>query len=486
MLRTPGHVVRLVGLSGVGKTRLVEALFDQRVGANSLDPSLAAYTDVAEAPDPQPAGLASDLIAGRTPAILVIDNCPPEIHRQLSNIARSAGTTISVITVEYDIREDQPEGTEVFALATFSLALIKTLVSKRFPDLSQIDARTIAEFSGGNARVALALAGTVLKNEKVAGLGDAELFRRLFQQRHDSDASLLSIAQACSLVYSFEGEKVTGDGAELPILGGLIGKSPEEVFSAVAELKRRDLLQERGPWRAILPQAIANRLASWALQDISLATLKAGLVDKAPERLLQSFSRRLGYLDDSKEAQAIVQSWLAPGGLLSDIAGLTELGRVMFGNVAPVMPDAILWALENTLAEADEVTLGKCRHFIPQLRSLAYEAAHFERAVALLVKFGRLPGDDKADSEPANTVKSLFTIVLSGTLAPVELRLKVVERLLRSSDAAEQALGVKALAAMLKTSDFSSTYSFEFGARSAATAITPKPARKCATGSRWS
>ena len=47
-----GHVVRLIGLSGVGKTRLVEALFEPAVGINALDPSLAVYTDVADGPDP--------------------------------------------------------------------------------------------------------------------------------------------------------------------------------------------------------------------------------------------------------------------------------------------------------------------------------------------------------------------------------------------------------------------------------------------------
>jgi len=59
LLREPGNVVRLVGLSGVGKTRLVQALFDARVGERSLDPSLAVYTNMADGPDPQPTGLAS-------------------------------------------------------------------------------------------------------------------------------------------------------------------------------------------------------------------------------------------------------------------------------------------------------------------------------------------------------------------------------------------------------------------------------------------
>lgn len=183
VLRTPGHVVRLVGLSGVGKTRLVEALFEPAVGANALDPSLAVYTDVAEGPDPQPGGLASDFIAAGTHAILVIDNCPPVTHRQLTEVARAKGSPISVITVEYDIREDQPEGTDVFSLDNSSPALIEKLIEKRFPALSQIDRRTIADSSGGNARVALALAGTIGKNETVAGLSDDLLFQRLFQQR---------------------------------------------------------------------------------------------------------------------------------------------------------------------------------------------------------------------------------------------------------------------------------------------------------------
>src|SRR5450755_1536939 len=87
-LGKPGHVVRLVGLSGVGKTRLVEALFDASVGTNSLDPSLAFYTNITDSPNPQPAGMASDLIAARARAIVVIDNCQFELHRQLSEVAR--------------------------------------------------------------------------------------------------------------------------------------------------------------------------------------------------------------------------------------------------------------------------------------------------------------------------------------------------------------------------------------------------------------
>lgn len=465
VLRLPGQVVRLVGLSGVGKTRLCEALFDDKAGAGGLDPSLAYYTNVAEDPNPPPIGLASDLIAARRRGILVIDNCPFELHGELAKVAREANSTISVITVEYDIRDDQPEGTDVFALDTSSLPVVEKLVARHYPQVSQIDAGTIAQFSGGNARVALALAATVEKNDSISKLSDVDLFKRLFQQRHEHDPDLLLIAQACSLVYSFEGVKLDGDSAELPILAGLIGKPVPEVYAAVAELNRRDLLQERAEWRAVLPHAIANRLAALALQNIPAATIMKALVIDAPPHLRRSFSRRLGYLDGSKEARSIVQAWLAPGGMLADIPNLGEDERTMLANIAPVMPDEALAAIEHALGDADESTLTKTAYVVRLLRSLAYEPEQFERAIALLIKIA-LAADDDDDNGAAGIVPSLFYIVLSGTHAPITMRLKVLEGLLKSNEPGQRALGMKSLDAVLKTDHFSSAHSFEFGARS--------------------
>ncbi|MGJ4931566.1 hypothetical protein ACQR1I_31830 [Bradyrhizobium sp. HKCCYLS2038] len=466
VLSKPGRVVRLAGLSGVGKTRLAEALFDPSVGDAALDPSHAIYTNVADEPNPPPVGLASDLNANETRAILVVDNCPPELHRTLSEIARTKGASISVITIEYDIRDDQPEGTDVFRLDTSSIELIEKLVVRRYPDLSQVDARTIAVFSDGNARVALALASCIEKTERVAELSDEELFKRLFQQRHNSDPSLLLVAQACSLVYSLEGETLDGDKAELPVLGQLVGKTADEVYQGVAELRRRDLVQARAQWRAVLPHAIANRLAKMALQNIPPARVASFLVDSASERLLRSFSRRLGYLDDSKQAKAIVESWLASGGLLGDVSDLNELGRAIFANIAPVAPEAVLTAIERTVAPGDEETLNRCKHFVRLLRSLAYEPAFYDRAIAVLIKFAALTPESENDSDANKVVASLFYIVLSGTHAPIDMRIKIARRLLLSEDEKERAVGIGAFEALLKTDHFMSSYDFDFGARS--------------------
>jgi hypothetical protein len=467
-LHEPGKVVRLVGLSGVGKTRFVQALFDDRTGEKSLDHSLAIYTNIADGPDPPPTALASDLVAARTRAILVVDNCTPELHGRLSDVCRSPESAVSLITVEYDIREDQPEGTDIFSLEPSSIDLITKLILHRFPGISAIDVRTIAEMSDGNARVAIALAGTVGKNESIASLSDQDLFKRLFQQRNEPNESLLLAAQSLSLVYSYQGEDTSSASqAELIRLGALTGKTPQEMFRTTAELQRRELVQKRGVWRAVLPHAIANRLAMTALQNIPFTDIKAHLIQGAPERLLKSFSRRLGYLIGSKEAEAIVGEWLGPAGLLENVADLDELGRAMFNNIAPLAPEAALAALERAVLDPnDSETVPNCRRHVHLLRSLAYDAALFDRCIAVILKIAEAEDIDGAKNEASKAFASLFPIYFSGTHATLDQRLRAVKPLVRSDDPKKRALGLMALKAALAASHFGPGYNFEFGPRS--------------------
>lgn len=465
-LAQPGKMVRLIGLSGVGKTRFVEALFDARIGSRPLPPSLAVYTNLSDNPDPQPTGLASDLIANRTRAVLIVDNCPPDLHRRLSDLCAAPGSTVSVLTVEYDVRDDQPEGTQVVTLDSSSPELIEKLVRRRFSHLSAVNARTIAEASGGNARIAIALAGTVEQSEAVADLSDDELFQRLFRQRHDPNDALLLAAQACSLVYSFQGEALAGNEAELPRLAALADQPPRELYRHVGELLRRDLVQQRSVWRAVLPHAIANRLAARALEDTPYDFIDQQLVTGGTDRLARSFSRRLAFLHEHPRAVAIVNRWLAPGGLLGDATALNDLGRAMFENVAPVSPVAALAALERAGGSDSQVATMALSQHRSLLRSLAYDPPLFERSASLLALVATQSSDEREAKEASDTLASLFTIYLSGTHATIEQRLGVIERLLRSGEPKQRSLGLAALDKLLETTHFSSGHRFEFGARS--------------------
>lgn len=460
-------VVRLVGLSGVGKTRLVQALFDDRVGQFALAPDLAIYTNLSDDPSPQPIAVSSELVAQGCRQVLIVDNCTPDLHRRLAEVCTRTESYISLLTVEYDVREDQPEGTDVFELQPSSDDLIEKLLQRRVTGLSQVNARSISMFANGNARVALALAHTVESHESVASLKDAELFERLFRQRHESSSTLLVSAQACSLAYSFQGEDLgAGVEAELSKLAAVVGKDARTLYADVAELKRRDLVQQRGVWRALLPHAIANRLAAMALENISSQDFNQ-LVGSASGRLLKSISRRLGYLHTSPAVQSIVRRWFADDGLLGRVEELDETGRAMLNNVAPVDPTGAIDAIERAMLRARQaggILAGE--EFRTLLLSLAFEAELFDRCVALILDLIESEEPGRYANQVRNSFPSLFHVFLSGTHATVEQRCRVVDGLLTSNSEVRQELGFKSLEAMLQTSGFSSFHSFEFGGRS--------------------
>ena len=220
-------------------------------------------------------------------------------------------------------------------------------------------------------------------------------------------------------------------------------------------------------WRAVLPHAIANRLAALALENIPLATIEAQLIANAPVRLVKSFSRRLGYLHGSKDAVAIVENWLATDSILGNVANLNEVGDAMLNNVAPAAPEAVLAAFERALFGPDcDKAVVSCVKHVRLLRSLAHDPALFERCTSLLLKLAKEAGEDSKSHSAATVFVSVFFLYLSGTHATIEQRLRVIEPLLLSDDSNQRSLGLKALKATLETGPFTSDYQFEFGARS--------------------
>lgn len=470
LLTKPRHVVRLVGLSGVGKTRLIQALFDDKIGADALDRSIVAYTDLADDPDPSPRELSRQFVQSRQRVIMVVDNCPPETHRALAAICTESTSLLSLITVEYDVGDDTPEGTEVFRLEPASDEVINQLLAHRYPYVSEVDRRRITEVSGGNARVALVLTDTVRLGESIANLPDQDTFKRLFHQSHEYDDNLMRAAEVCSLLYSFNGELREGLGAELPLLAELAEMSVDHLYRQIAKLRSRDLAQRRGPWRAILPQAIANRLARQALEKMHPDRIEAVLLGGGSERVRRSFSRRLGHLHDSEVARQIVSAWLSPGGILADPSQLNGLGRAMFHNVAAVVPAAALAAIEAAVNSSNGANFLSVSNYqrntwISLLHATAYEPHLFRRAALILAHFLVVEPMGYNHESARHSFSNLFHIHLSGTRAPIDLRMQVVTTLLSSEDYGWQTCGLVALDELLKTEHFLGG-STDFGARS--------------------
>lgn len=458
--------IRIVGLSGVGKTRFVQALFDDRLKTPNLalDANMAVYCDFQDEIDPPPMVMLDALTTSTSGSVLVVDNCSGALHSRLA-AENSKLKRVKLITVEYDIREDDPENTSFYRLEGASPEIIRKILERRFPILNSVDVRTIVDFSDGNARVALALASTATKGGELASLGDETLFRRLFDQTHGPDGELMRTAEVMSLPYSFDGDDTTPT-SELAKLSMIADLPVRTLTRHIGELERRGLLQSRSKWRAVLPHAIANRLAKQALAGIPAAELTMELNTASP-RLVRSFARRVGYLHDSKVAQALVGKWIAPGAWLSDLYNLDDFTFEIFRNISPVQPERTLQTIENACAAATDEQLGSSRStaLAGILRSLAYDAVLFDRATRVLVKLSRLEHDEPQQGSSREALRSLFHCFHSGTHASISQRHAIVENLIASTDDHEHQIGLLLLASSLSDHNSAHTLEPEFGAR---------------------
>ena len=477
-----GKAVRIVGLSGVGKSRIVQALFEESVGNEPLGKHLAVYADLGEIPDPSVREVVERLAAEGRPAILVLDNCPSDAHNRIASQVVSS-SNLHLVTIEFDIREDKPETTSVVRIDAEGPKIAERLIKRRYPDLGQVNARRIAEISDGNARVALALAHAASEvRESLSTFSDAQLFERLFYQRNTPDTDLLEAAEALSLVYSFSISPDEEGVDELATLAGLLGRDRLLLHRKAQTLVSRQLAQKRGNWRAILPHAVSNRLAAKALLNIPVNDIVDTFQRLPSLRLLKSFGRRLGFLHDHTIAQGIVISWLSPGGLLHDLRRLNDDGIQLLQNVAPVAPEDVLAVIES---QEETFFSRKNPHFsmfVDLLVKIAYESDLFERCVRLLAKFALTEEEGENWDSIQNRLFGLFSLYVSGTHAGLEAREGLVRRFLLSNETNEQRLGLGMLKAALESSDWSSFGTFEFGARPRDFGYQPKT---CEEETRW-
>ncbi|WP_429154006.1 hypothetical protein [Aeromonas media] len=454
LIRSTNKAVRITGLSGVGKTRIAQALFDESVGADALDRTIAVYVDTGESPEPSATAMLDRLIAEGRRAIMILDNCPSELHRLLASKVAAKGT-INLITVEYDIRDDKPQTTEVIQIEAVGPEVAEQLLLRRFPNIGRNNARRIAEFSDGNARVSLAIAERVEVGESLALLSDAQIFNRLFEQRNNPDDGLREQAEILSLVYSFSVSTAEEGQNELEVLGSISGYSANQLFGATSKLLDRHIVQKRAHWRAILPHAIANRLASSALNCIPVNQLRAIFETPGHQRLLMSFAHRLGLLHEHPVAKEIVECWLQPDGLLGRLTELSDMSERILNYIAPVAPEALLDRIEIVLTTSDiqDGATSKNLHtatIINLLQLLAYESSAFERCIRLLIHVADYEKENDSNNSLIKQIANFFQAYLSGTHATLEQRIAIMNECFSSDVPRRIALGFKMLATALE------------------------------------
>ena len=477
-IRNSTEVVRIIGLAGVGKTRFVQALFEETVGEEPLNHLAVIYSDVSLEPNPTPYFMLEQLIKNEKYSYVVLDNCNDYHYSKLNRLIKATGTKIKLITVEYQLNEELFNMRNVVILRscesgnlTERSSIATELLARRYPKISHENALRIETFAEGNLRLVLAIAAQFNNDaESLTEFYDEELLDRLIYQVIGEDTDFMKQTEILALVYSCSTKLQDNVESEFSTLGEIIEQSDYDLYRATSKLKERCIVHERGNWRSILPIPIANKLAQKALKNVRVEKVLEVFRNSGNDRLIVSFIHRLSLLHNNNTVNKIVENWLKPGGLYHRFEKVKYFQVKVYEYLVLIKPDLVLEVIKQVFDNPnfdllDNVNYRRRLTLISCLFHLANKSENFELCCQLLSKLidfsSPLPESDNA----TQAILRFFSPTYTAANISIDQRKSKILNLIWTEDSNNRELGFKLLTGALSEPNWDNYNLDIFGAK---------------------
>ena len=201
----PKQSIRILGLSGIGKTRILLEIFRpiQADGASILLSSRVLYINYNLYQNADYQTIIKRVINEKDDHIIILDNCPQLLHRQLLHFIDGDSNKVSLITIDSNPEEFQNDiinsVNNILIKKDDFLDVIDEILVRDFCMLTQEQIEKIKEFSQGIPLMAVLLAESIQNDEKFIGkLDDKYLLSKLLG-KEGVDSKNRTILQACSI-----------------------------------------------------------------------------------------------------------------------------------------------------------------------------------------------------------------------------------------------------------------------------------------------
>jgi hypothetical protein len=437
----PKSCFRIMGLSGLGKTRTAYQAFC----ADDLLKNLVVYVDANHAP--QIDALAADWISLSLEAILVVDNCEYRLHERLVREVRRADSKISLLSLDYNFDTVSAQ-TKTFTLEALDdselLQLLNPIYKDRLPDLDRI-----TSFAQGFPQMAVLLAeARLIEDPRIGELTEDELANKLLWSRGENEnPDHLKILQVCSL-FDFFGIDNEAE-YQLEFISSTVGLDIDTVFTCIQKYSERGLIDRRGRFGQVVPKPLAIRLAGqwWTKTRVEKQKI---FIDDVPDSMLQGFCDQVEKLDFHPTVKALTEKLCGQQGPFGQAEViLSDRGSRLFRAFVNVNPDTISSALyrvvaplshEQILAIEDNVR----RNLVWALEMLCFHSNLFEESAWVLFLLAVVE-NETWNNNATGIFSQLFQVQLSGTSAEPSVRFALLRRALDLGEEQADLVILKAL-----------------------------------------
>ncbi len=475
-LNSPKTIFRLCGLSGIGKTRLLFESF--RLGADDLPEEVTnkiLYVDVKEDIDKNIIATIKRFIQQGENRILVIDNCPKQLHTDLIPLITIDGSNLSLITISInpDERVEEIDATGATKMLILDNQQCKEVVTKilstNFSEFDKTEQELLVDFSSGISFFATLMATNPNRGKYQPGsLRRQDIIERILGDLITNEDSKAVIYACClfSKVGFFDELAFQADNiSEFSDLCDL--KIQANTQEEISELKRRkfreickalnekQLLEKKGRTYSFRPSPLAVRMAEEWWKDCTEPKFKRIIEFLKKNNLIESFCDQFQYLKHIENAQNIVNDLCGGVFSLAEVLN-SNVGSRLFRSFVYVNPVACNNALIKAFlglskAQLEGIREGR-RNLVWALEKLCFREETFDDAIKIMAAFS-IGENESIGNNATNQFLQLFHIHLPGTSVNLERRWNMVEYCLEKNDD-YALLGLKALNRCLASGHF--------------------------------
>ncbi len=437
----PGSVLRVVGLSGVGKSRLVFEAF-----GGEAEKALVLYSVDPESPEGALQSTISQLSDSQRRAVVVVDECDVNTHRQLEGMVSAVGSQISLVTVDDEVPRNV-SGNGTAEVPDAPTEVVQSIVEELLPGIPNEDKRRLCQFAAGFPAVAVRIAAIWGTGVSVAHSTDEGLVNSFVSGRSPLGRDLLLKSAQLVSAFGLMGwqHPIADQTKEVTEFDGVL--TDPEFRRGVSDLLNRGIVRQRGRCVTLQPKPVAMNLAERQWKEWNADQWDDVLTGSTNRELKVFAARQLALINSTDIAKQVAAHVCRLNGPLSTIERLTMTGHAeVIRNLAEVDRDAVaklIGKITNDVGDPEKVIGHVRRNLVEAAAKIAFHPDTFESGADLLLELAAYENEPWANNA-SRTFEGLFQLYLGSTAADGDARIIYLESALSEADPKRRMALVKA------------------------------------------
>ena len=452
--------LRICGLSGLGKTRMVlETFKDDSIRY------LYAYIDCQEHDAEEILEKTTFMFKHYKEMVLVFDNCDMELHSRIVRVKRSDHATNPIITIYNDPDENSTFFSTPLRLQKDFNDVVERILERFKSFYKPEDKEKLLIFAGGIPMMAQLLVEGLRNGDPIGVVSDATLMNKILDANENSEDREIMRTLSLFDYIGFEDDL----HKELEFVATTkcitnIDKNSEVIVQdfdkIVQKYLKRKIIERKGRLVGVRPTPIALYLISEWIEQCSdarlLAVIRAIQESDIAKPLTDSFADQFRYMGHNEKARMMLDKLLGKNSPFGNAEVInTDLGSRLFRSFVEVNPDAVancLWSVIGS-SSIDSLRLideGR-RNLVWSIEKLCFEPRTFDKGAEMMLLLAMAENEHISNNATGQFV-ALFPLYLPATAASLEQRLLFIQRQTQYKE--RQLLLMSALGRALRTRDF--------------------------------